>query len=413
MTFHRMRIWENIGYWGVVSLLLFLAACSTTSVQPPPVSAWGEIITIGQAQQTAAPAIWSFDDHVLLAWMGADTISVFQTLRTYSHEGLSDSVALSLPRAYPYSQQLLPGSDGYAHLLWLDANVSNEVRLWGALIDPSLKVERGPTELAEELTWNYVALPNGDGSFWAVTGGGLLAEPRLSARFMDVAGRPRMENIYQVVFDSEWPELVHDQAGQIVLFWIGYTDGMIYYSPFADGIAANPVAITNSVFLNNGDRLNDFSAGVDDTHIYLFWNITRADSSRESWYTAGTLDSEQWKAPVRLGLNTADTTPFETGFNGGAGQVAHPGEQWLSWVRPLRGQFETLALAAVLDDKDLLMVYLRNGAVVGYQAVAPVTLLLGTPNVVTDRDRHLYLTWADATSNQSADLKLTMTKRFE
>ncbi len=50
---------------------------------------------------------------------------------------------------------------------------------------------------------------------------------------------------------------------------------------------------------------------------------------------------------------------------------------------------------------------------VGYQPVAPVTLLLGAPSIATDRDRHLYLTWADATSNEAADLQLTMTKRFE
>lgn len=411
MKISRLGVSLNPSLYNVVSLFLLLAAC-TTSVQPPPQSAWGEIITIGQAQQTAAPAIWPFDDRVLLAWIGADAISVFQTLRTYNRDGLSDPVPLSLPRAYPYAQQLLSASDGYAHLLWLDANVSNQMRLWSALIDPSMKVERGPTELAEELTWNYAALPNGDGSFWALTGGGLLAEPRLSARYVDVAGRPRMENIYQVVFDSEWPAILRDQSGQVYLFWIGHSDGQVYYSLFADGIAENPVAITHSVFLNSGDRLDDFSAGLDQTHVYLFWNITRADGSRESWYTAGRLDSNQWNDPARLGLDTSDTTPFETGFNGGAGQVARAGEQWLSWTRPLRGQFESLGLAAVLDGKQLVMVYLREGAVVGYQPVAPVTLLLGAPNIATDRDRHLYLTWADATRNESADLKLTMTRRF-
>jgi hypothetical protein len=398
----------------VVSLLaiLLLVACTETTLSPPH-STWGEIFTIGQAQQTAAPAVWPFDDRVLLAWIGADAISVFQTLRTYSRAGLSDPVALALPRAHPYAQQLLPAEAGYAHLLWLDADVNSELRLWAALIDPLMAVERGPTEISEEAAWNYAALPNGDGSLWAISGGGLLAEPCLSARYVDVAGRPRMENVYQVAFDADWPALVRDQHGQMYLFWIGNVDGQVYYSPFADGIADHPVAVTHSVFLSRGDRLDDFTAGLDHTHLYLFWNITRAEGSRETWFTAGARDSHQWNAPSRLGLDVSATERFETGFNSGAGQVARAGQQWLSWVRPLHGPFGVLGLAAVLESKQLVMVYLREGAVVGYQPVAPVTTLLGAPNIVTDRDRHLYLTWADAAGNEAADLKLTMTRRFE
>jgi len=88
--------------------------------------------------------------------------------------------------------------------------------------------------------------------------------------------------------------------------------------------------------------------------------------------------------------------------------VAAAGESWLSWIGPLNGQFDTFS-AAVWDGTQLGVLYWQAGEIVGYQAVAPVDLLIGAPTLTTNRDRHLYLTWSYPSAAGYADLLLTST----
>ncbi len=392
-------------------LMALLSACTSTApTAAPVVSAWGEIITLGQAEQMDAPSIWPLQDQVMVAWIGADETGIHQDMRAVLKTGLSERIVLPLPPKNPYAQQMYPDQNGNNHLLWLDANDSGEVRLYSALVTTGMKVERGPTLISDEATRRYAVMPNGDGSLWVISSGGLAIEPSLYARLIDPQGRPRSEDIYQIASDADWPTLVRANDGTIYLYWIRHSDGTVMRSMLMNGIPDNPQPISQTITLNTGDRLLSFSAALDATHGYLFWNISRADGSAETWFANGTLDSVTWDAPVRMGFDRSKGN-FETGFNSGTVGVARTGDNWLSWTTTLAGQFNVLPVATATGG-NLGIAYLQGGTVVGYQDIAAVSSLIGLPALRTDRDRFLYLSWSEPSASGKADLKLTMTKRF-
>lgn len=398
------------------------AACEPATLPALPVSAWGTIVTLAQAEQTTAPAIWPMSDGVVAAWVGTESEGPpFQALRRLSAAGLTAPLKLPLP-VRPSAQQLMGAGGDNLHLFWLDANIDNETRLFTALLKPDLTRERESTILTEQATRRYTLLPAGDGGIWAIAAGGLLSEPSLYAHYVDAAGRPRFENIYQIASDADWPAGLRAHDGSLTLFWLRNSDGQVMRSLFADGRLFDPQPISTGVLLNPADRLEDFSAAQDNTRQYLFWNITRADGRRESWMTAGGRAVNDRPNPVRLGvnLNPADIkpednalAPFESGFNAGLTVAVNKGNFALSWVKPLAGQFDVLPLAALVDNQWLSIVYLRAGQMVGLHALGIETLLLGPPNLQVDRDLFLYLAWSQPTPAGYADIQLTSLKFAE
>ncbi len=396
----------------VAGLLLLTAACSPpASPISTRTSIWGSIITVGQSEQLDAPAIWPEADRVRVAWIGADKTGVHQDIRTLNAAGLSERVVLPLPPVHPYGQQFAAASTENLHLLWLDDNQSGETRLYDAEITSGLVIDRGPSLVTEQSAHRFIVVPNGKGEVWVISSGGLLAEPGLFIRYVDAAGRPRLSDDYRLTSDADWPAFDQRSDGTIDVYWIAYSDGQVFRAALTDGVLDNPQPITSTVNLNSGDRLESFSAGLDHTHAYLFWNITRADGQTETWMASGLLDSTDWAAPVRLQIDTTLTGSFETGFNSGSAQAAQPGTTSFAWAKPLNTQVDTLAVAGVVG-KQLVLLYYKNGTLVGYQDIARISGLFSAPNLLTDRDRHLYLAWTEPTARGYADLNLTMTRRF-
>jgi hypothetical protein len=393
---------------------LFLWACTSSPTNPAPLmSLWGAIITVGQAEQTDAPAIWPEADRVRLLWIGADQSGVHQDIRAVTADGLSDQVVLPLPHIHPYAQQVTPAQNDNLHLLWLDDNQSGETRLYDAEITASLEVEHGQTLVSEQSAVRYIIIPREDSGMWVISSGGLLAEPGLFIRDVDAVGRPRLaESTYRLTSDADWPAFDRRSDGMIDLYWIAHSDGRVFRGTLVDGTLQNPQPISTTVSLNTGDRLETFSAGVDHSHAYLFWNITRAGGQAETWFTTASLDSQDWSAPYRLQVDTTLNAPFETGFNSGSALAAQAGSTPFIWAKPLDGQFDTLPVAGTLGKTRLALLYFRDGQVAGYQDIAATVGLIGVPNLVSDRDRHLYLAWAEPTPAGYAALNLTMTRHF-
>lgn len=397
--------------FGWVGLLLLLAGCVGDPVTPTePTSLWGRIFTVGQAEQIDAPLIWPDTQQVVMAWIGADETGVHQDIRAVRADGLSEKVVLPLPPVHPYAQQFAASLANTLHLLWLDANPNNETRLYSAIVTTNLELDRGPTLVSEQAARRYTSIPAGDGALWTISAGGLLAEPGLYVRYLDLVGRPQIRESYELVSDADWPTVTQRNDGTVDVFWIQNSTGKIFHATFADGVLENPRELLTTVTLNPGDRLDNFSAALDDTHSYLFWNISRADGQAESWFASAVLDSPKWSAPVRLGVVTAGDSSFQTGFNTGAAHSAQAGDPAVAWVRPLAGQFDVLPLAGVLEKTRLVMLYLRGGDIVAAQDIAPIHLPLSAPNLTSDRDRHLYLAWSQPNDSGSADLNLTMTR---
>ncbi len=394
-----------------VVFLLLAASCRAQAADTPATtSSWGEIITLGEAEQLDAPSIWTTEDQFTAAWVGADDTGIHQDIRALDADGLTERVVLPLPPKNPRQQMWLPSTNRNLHLLWLDQNDEEDTRLYTAIITPELAVERGPIQLTDETTYHYGALANGDGSLWVVSSGGMAFEPGLYARYLDTEGRPRPQETYQITSDGDWPTLVSTNEGTVYLFWIQPSDGQVKRAALVNGVMNSAETITQTVPLNTGDRLMGFSAGLDRTHAYLFWNITRGNGDAETWFASGQLDGEIWEQPRRLGIE-ASSEPFETGFNSGATHAAHEGENWLRWTTPIVGQFDILAAASLLPTQQLGILYFQDGEITGVQDVAGVTDMMGAPALLTDRDRFLYLAWSEPSASGQATLRMTTSRR--
>jgi hypothetical protein len=402
--------------WGIITLALVLgltsASCSTTP-DPTPIptySTWGEIITIGQAEQTQAPAIIAGDDNRLAAtWVDAADSDVFQVIHFWTGEIRPDADDLSLSATFPHRQTLAPAADDRVHLLWLDIDPDDPIggnRLWAITVTPDLQGERGTIRLSDRRTDHYSAATIGS-VMWVVWSGGVQSEPSLYVQRVDGLGRPQVPE--PIIAKGDWPVLAHGDDA-LYLYWLGVPHGHVYRAVLREGVLEDAAVVTTNVPLERGDRLVTFDAGIDGDHVYLFWNIVRANGDAQTWMTSGSPDADHLLSPVRMGVAMSDK-PFETGYNGDSGQQAAAGSIWLSWAAPIKGPSNTLAVAAQVRDS-LSIVYLRDGEIVGYQHV--VTLkqpgLIGLPSLSTDRNRHMYLAWSQPTGDGYADLNLTMTR---
>ncbi|MBC7814438.1 MAG: hypothetical protein H7175_24995 [Burkholderiales bacterium] len=396
--------------------IFILTGCSTPPISEPPTSTWGEIFTLDYAEQTDAPAIQPDISGLSALWIGADETGVHQDLRRWSSAGLSERIVLPLPPVHPYAQQVALSQSGI-HILWLDAegtSAGSETHLFSALVQPEAAdgtlgtILRGPTLISDSRTFRYAYAPNSDGSLWVVWSGGPLDEPVLYVQSIDNEGRPRPSQ--RLLSDADWPVLMTDTDGAQILFWWQPSSNRIYRAWLDEGELFNTQPITTAPNLNPGDRADTFTAGRDQTNGYLFWNITRLSGQHETLFASGELSAPQWSTPTQLGLQLAEGETLTTGFNGGEAQAARPGEDWLSWSAPLTNAaaFELLPVAAMIGS-NLSVVYMEGGEIVGYQAVVPVTLLLGTPALTTDRDQHLYLAWSEPQDNGTSALRLTTT----
>lgn len=401
--------------WAALLLVVVMGACGggRPEPEPTPPSAWGAVMTVAQAEQMLPAAVWPTATGAVAAWVGADAEGPpYQALRLWGAGGLGEAMRLPLA-VRPMQQRLMAATDGRLHLFWLDSNVEGQTRLFTALLKPTLERERELTILTEQATVRYALLPGLNGGVWALAAGGLVSEPSIYAHFVDAEGRPRFVEDYEVVFNADWPAPLVNGDGSATLFWLRKTDGQVMESPLLDGRAIDPQAVMPGLLLNPADRLEGFEAAQDATHRYLFWRITRGDGRQESWFSSAARADGQWGIPARVMVQVAAGTVYETGFNGGAGEQARAGEMLAGWVRPMSGLFDRLATTAVVDGS-LGVLYWQAGTIRGYQAVVtPAPKLLAAAEVLSDRDRHLYLIWSEPTPAGYANLNMTTTRRLD
>lgn len=366
----------------LLGLLLFLSACQST---PPP--AW---LTLAHAEQGRAPAMLAHADRVTAVWVGGDSVGLHHDARQWiDHpaelhgsdllrldDDLMPITVLPLPPTAPYDQHLYPAADGGLHLLWLDQDADGQPTLYGALLTPDLIVQR-TAPISDRIALRYAAAPDGDGGLWAAWSGGLLSEPTLYVRHIDREGRPLDQ--FHIAANAEYPAMIRMNSGDLYLFWIA--NGQVIRARLINGQGQDAAPITSAVSLAAGDRLHDFSAALDSTHGYLFWNITRADGANETWMASGTLDAPYWNAPARLQLELR------------IGRTVEPSESALTWVSPLIREADVLAVAAQFPS-GLGVVSLRGGAIVGWRQVVPDIRLIGAPALTAREDGSLVLAWA-------------------
>ena len=409
---------DAIRHWlALLLLLLALTGCTSAAGDNNSrvsQSAWGPVITLAQAAQSDSPALWLDGATVHAAWTGHND---------HPHALMwSDSLAaasdqpptaerLTLPVTFPHAWTALPAASQHTHLLWLDADpadASGTRRLWLAVVTPDLLVERGPVALSDGAVGHYAASAGGDQSVWVVWSSGPLAEPDLYARSIDRAGRPRLPQ--RVVQGGDWPALVRVDDTPYLLYQ-RLPDRRLTLARLSEAGISDTRAVTNWPRLETGDRLAAFSAGADRTHVYALWVIARAAGAVETWWSSAPLNADSWPEPALLTVSAQPDTTFETGFNGGAAQIASAGGDAVRWSAVLPGVYDRLLIAAEVGDT-LGVLYLEGGTVGAFQPVIdlPAPGLIGVPAIRADRDRHLTLAWSQPDSTAHASLNLTTTR---
>jgi hypothetical protein len=362
-------------------------------------------VTLANAPQADAPTILPGANGLLAAWVGSDDAGVHHDALRVIDGLLSPVTVLPLPPQRPRAQTLFPAPADAAHLLWLDsASTHAEPRLYAALLTPDLRVERGPTPVSDALALRYAALPATDGSVWAAWSGGLVAEPTLSIRSIDPEGRPRPA--MEVASAADFPALV-GVDNVLYLFWLSVADGQLLRARLRDGVIESTAMLTSGVSLRPGDRLDTLTAGVDATHAYVFWNITRLEGGAETWWAAGAPDARVWNPPRRLSVSVPGAA-YQPPFSAGGARRIEAGDRPLSRVAPA-GMDGALAAAAQTGDGRLVIVYFERGAPAGLADFAPTRGLVGMPALYADAQRRLYLAWAEPAPDTPAALRLLIT----
>lgn len=389
-------------------IIVLLAGC--TSAPPSPSgSTWEVVLTIAQAEQGAAPALWDDGQQLTAAWVGADDAGIHHDARQIgAGHAFAPSLILPLPPTRPHQQTLLPAADGQLHLTWIDANAAGENRLYSALLNADLGIERGPVEVSSAPTYAHAVLPAAGGGLWAAWSGGLLAEPSLYLQAIDPAGRPLPP--IQLAADAHHPALITVGGAQI-LFWIS-GDGQVMRARLADGVLLESAAITSAPYLASGDRLDGMAAGADASHIYLFWNITRAGSTHETWLSAAAHSDRGWRAPRPLTLEVNPDVVDQTGVaapTAHSARLADVGGLAARWAAPAVISDGKLPVA-LETDHGLAIVWFEGGAPAGYQRVVADVRLIGTPLLLAGARGALTLAWAQPHADRPADLNLTSTR---
>lgn len=394
-------------------LVTLLGACTgagLTSTPPAIDTTWGSALRLGEAEQSSAPTITLADGRANFMWVGADASGIHQDGRTWGSGSLSDQLVLPLPPRNPFALQTLPASMDSFHHLWLDQNAAGELRLYSALLVLPLTVQRGPIEVTQQATRRFAAMRLPDGGALIVASGGLDYAPSLYLHNLDDAGRPRLQESYQVAFEADYPALLTMPDGATSVFWLSTVDGLVYRAALLpNGQLDVPQAVLPGLTLNPTDRLDSFYAAADQTHTYLFWNIATAEGIPQTWYSAAQSTADEWPAPRLLSL-TRTASPVAVGFNAGDVAAVTPGGAPLGYVIPTGGVFPALPTTVYDPAGQVGVLFWQGGEAIGMVNVAEARLI-GPPQLAVDRALYLYLTWSTPNDAGSADL-LAASLRF-
>ncbi|MEQ9032947.1 MAG: hypothetical protein RLP44_29775, partial [Aggregatilineales bacterium] len=338
---------------------------------------------------------------------------VYLVERNISAQGITTSLPLPIPVAYPHDLQFVPVTAGGGHLFWIDAiynQPEGDALLWMARLNENAEMPRAHIRLADIRAETFDVIADGDGGARVLWTGGSRGEPTLYLQAIDVIGRPNFPQ--RLTTDARFPAFITLDDG-LGAYWLRASDHLVIYGDLVNDELENITSAIDSPLISPADRIVDFHALTDSVTTYLFWMIVRGDGSAETWFAHRPLSSENWSAPERLGIGEMSDTRYETTFNGGSAFLTSRGENWLQWSSPLSGNFDFVTLAGEIGD-ELVIMYLAEGSVIAVQPVVTLNhALIGAPALVTDRDRHLYLTWSEPTLNGAAHQNFTSTKDFE
>jgi hypothetical protein len=395
--------------YGLLLFVLLVAGCGTSNTppaqSPPQDSAWGTVLTIGIAEQAAAPAISADDGRIISMWTEADDNGVYHAWRSITLAGGSSSV-IRLPVLAYFPQGYRLHDTG---VLWADADpdsITDGLRVWLLRINQDGTTPSGARLLTDSAvaTWTSYTV---DVGLWVIYSTANRAEPTLYSMLIDPQGRSRPPET--VTPNGMFPAVYTDINGQRHLVW--QQDTVTLSAAIAGGrLTSDPQRITQAPALGRSDRITALHAATDTHHRYLIWHIVRGGAYTETWISTAPHLAEDWSTPQRLGIRQDANAPqFETGFGSTSAKSTTNGDQWADYgVTVGHSPFDRLPIAAHVNGV-LGIVYIQGTSAIGWQPLI-TTSLIAPPQLVADDDNHLYLAWSQPQVNAPASLNLISTR---
>lgn len=370
----------------LISVLMLMMSTATGAQSPTcePQSAWGDLFALGSAGLSSSPALAVLPNRLAVAYILSDNDGAHQVMRWLSSDGLSDPLTLTLPPIQPRGQLIFPAEHDRVYLLWLDLDETTGLpALFFALIEPTGEIARGPLRLSTEYerVYDFHAALTADNTLWVTWSGAVRREANVSLRRVDADGRPGTTPITLAV-DARHPVMIPNPDGTLTLLYDeGHGEGLIR-ARIAQGVLLESSRITGQISRTPGTVTNSVFAAADESHDYIFWNLTRDDGRRETWFTAGEHDSTAYSAP----------TLFEPPYQ---------------WVRPLpnaRGDVR----AAVMDGNTIGVATLSGGIFGGFEPVVTCASVIDPPALYRDAQGRMILAWSQPRQNAPALLWMTI-----
>jgi hypothetical protein len=382
-----------------------LCACNPTSSPTPTatpyMALWGQVVKLGEAPTIFAPTVLEHGQ----TWFGWTTPQENQVRHIASFVGRSPRI-LALDAWNPFAYQILPADENATHWLWLDRTAeSSGFFLQSAIVDNTLIAQVGVNQVSRSPVTQFTAIPVEGGAvrvLWQETLN--VGVHQLWTTEIDVLGRFKFAT--PVREDAELPTFVEDNLGTVWLFWVeGYR---IWRGQWLNNQLQDARPLLTMPYIASGERLDAWHVALDNTRIYVFWQMIDMNQRPYTLFAHGTQNPQTWSTPQKLSMNLQSAT-VQTGFNSGTVFVATESTDFVGWATPLSGQHNSIAVVATLND-DLVMVYLQNGEILGGQILTQVGQLFSAPNIVTDGLNNLTLTWARPSFADRAELFILTSK---
>ncbi|MFN8527010.1 MAG: hypothetical protein U0670_00155 [Anaerolineae bacterium] len=374
--------------WLCTAILTACAGSPTATITPTctPESAWGGVITLANAGLTAPPALAVHANFMSLAYVTSDQTGARQVMRRWIDGHLTDPVTLTLPPIQPRDQLTFPALDNNVFVVWIDLDeVTHVPAVFSALVTPTTEILRGPLRLSaeNEQVYDLSAALMSDGSLWVAWSGATSNEPAVWLRKIDNEGRPALP--IRFASDALHPALIRLPDDTLLLLYEEGEGENVVRARIADGVLLESARITARVSRTPGTLIESVYGAADSTHGYLFWNLTRDDGHRETWFSTGELDAANWSAPAL----------FEPPYQ---------------WVRPLAENRTYVQLAAVDSTgsgDQIGVASMAAGEFVGFEPVTRCTPVIDPPALFSNGGQ-LILAWSQPHTAAPADLQMTI-----
>lgn len=358
---------------------------------------WATVHEIGSTNGLSSAAFWLSERHSRIIWNAArlDAPLAYTSLsQTNKAQPL-----LNYPGITPRIWQTAPASANAYHLIWLDQNE----KLYSARLDSEGQTLRGPIELTSEAS-SFIVLPYSEDRVFVAW----IDHNRLFATDIDPAGRPRQlldplrDNVSLIAGAV-------DQESNLHLLWLesGTSDNWaVHYRVTTPENMTLESPETLLAFQTAPDEIiTSFTAGLDQSHGYVFWGLARADQPdiERIFSFSFPLDQPTTIQFTELALPAQfepDAQLPQSDFALGPVAALPPEASVhaaLRWPRPATGQHPLLPLALTLRINDVwypAIVYYQSGSALGYQIIALVPANAAPPTVAIDSAADLHITWA-------------------